>query len=321
MVVGDHRLLAFAFQVVLLSSWQGVAEAILEGSGSAEEVAALKGDPCHTPLEHESNTSLVYRATGHFNRCGLVRLNQVLHAELLGEIFEAHHNGTIDKEAFRFGAIREKRLQLLLPYKYPFDLVASSLFGSQSLSLLLALSILGEDVALDFITIVLAPEDAVKQDAHRDSPLTGTIAFQIPLLPLTEEFAPLTFCAETHLWDKEQSRKVYQAAPYAMKKKESVQSAVERLLCDEGRKVIGAPMHVGDMIVYDHRAYHWGMANTLGIERPMLYATFKKTKDHPGVQPRSAVRSDQAGEARKKFESAIHKNLEDLMAVFRAHEL
>merc|ERR1719171_647697 len=99
-------------------------------------------------------------------------------------------------------------------------------------------------MVLDFIAIVSVPHGAIKQDAHRDSPLEGTIAFSIPLVPLTEDFAPLTWCAETHLWTKEKSREVFQAAPYEMYKGESVQSAVERLICDDKRKVIGAPMDV-----------------------------------------------------------------------------
>lgn len=49
------------------------------------------------------------------------------------------------------------------------------------------------------------------------------------------------------------------------------------------RLIVGAPLKVGDCLLYDSRTWHWGMAHTGSSTRYVLYINFKSSDQHDGV--------------------------------------
>jgi len=65
------------------------------------------------------------------------------------------------------------------------------------------------------------------------------------------------------------------------------------------RLTVGAPLAVGDVLLYDSRTWHWGMANRANRTRYVLYVNFKSSNEHGGVHPEAsgteALRAARAG--------------------------
>eukprot|EP00929_Paragymnodinium_shiwhaense_P086150 TRINITY_DN46675_c0_g1_i1.p1 TRINITY_DN46675_c0_g1~~TRINITY_DN46675_c0_g1_i1.p1 ORF type:complete len:412 (+),score=107.44 TRINITY_DN46675_c0_g1_i1:46-1281(+) len=65
------------------------------------------------------------------------------------------------------------------------------------------------------------------------------------------------------------------------------------------RKVVAAPLEVGDILVYDSRVYHWGLENSQDKPRHALFINFKAAQLEGGVHPEAAmsqaVKDAQAG--------------------------
>jgi len=74
------------------------------------------------------------------------------------------------------------------------------------------------------------------------------------------------------------------------------------------RLVVGAPLVVGDALLYDSRTFHWGMAHegvgAEGVTRYVLYANFKSSLDHAGVHP-EAMGTKGLRDARRGFQNYV----------------
>lgn len=55
---------------------------------------------------------------------------------------------------------------------------------------------------------------------------------------------------------------------------------------------LGAPLEVGDVLMYDSRTWHWGTENRGTFNRAVLYVNFKSTSEHPGVHPEATSTPD-----------------------------
>jgi len=307
------RLFVVANVAFLLMSFIIIATAVDDEEETTTEEPIIDATFCGEHFVDDGTDAFFDRAAKHFNECGVIKLKGFFDKELLKSIHKAGPN--VDRDDMRFGGLRARRIQMLMPYQEPFSRAATEFFGPKSRGLALAHAVLGPRFALDFPCLVYALTNASKQDVHRDTPNDGSIAISIPLQPLHEQFAPITYCAMTHKWTKEQSRKVWMDSVWKQEKGESLQHSVERLLCQHGRKVIGAPLDVGDAVMYNHKAYHWGMQSTeLEQERAVLYLAFKDTPEHAGVQPSAQERTDEARKARKDWDAVFEESISELIA-------
>lgn len=72
--------------------------------------------------------------------------------------------------------------------------------------------------------------------------------------------------------------------------------------------LVGAPLAVGDAVMYDSRTFHWGMAHVgeghHAGTRYVLYANFKSNADHEGVHPEALANSEFAI-ANKEFREKV----------------
>lgn len=70
------------------------------------------------------------------------------------------------------------------------------------------------------------------------------------------------------------------------------------------RLTVGAPLAVGDVLLYDSRTFHWGMANAANKTRYVLYVNFKSSDQHDGVHPEAAG-TQELREARAAFQRKL----------------
>jgi len=70
------------------------------------------------------------------------------------------------------------------------------------------------------------------------------------------------------------------------------------------RLIVGAPLNLGDAILYDSRTWHWGMTNLANHTRYVLYVNFKINAEHEGVHP-EAKGSQDFQTARKGFQDRL----------------
>lgn len=70
------------------------------------------------------------------------------------------------------------------------------------------------------------------------------------------------------------------------------------------RLIVGAPLELGDALLYDSRTWHWGMMNQANETRYALYVNFKNITEHEGVHP-EAHGSEALKIARKAFQARL----------------
>lgn len=272
---------------------------------------------CTQILRNHDPYRLVQTAAKILGICGFVRLGDLLVPAPIEVIRNSFPQ--IDTKTMQYGVLRSDRHQVVLPFEDPFRHVATDVFGPGSTSLALALAILGPDLTLDFVSIILASPNASKMDAHRDTDLTGTLTFAVPLQPLTADHAPVMFCIGTHQLKEEEIRMslakarivgLTSVADSPGSSHETMQDLTDRTLCPEEKQVIGAPMAIGDVAVYDPRVFHWGMKSSQIAARLVMYITFKASRSHPGVQPLVMVEEEKALRSMRDFARAVSRSVE-----------
>jgi len=67
------------------------------------------------------------------------------------------------------------------------------------------------------------------------------------------------------------------------------------------RLTVGAPLEIGDALLYDSRTWHWGMPNTGDTTRYVLYVVFKSNETHAGIHPEAGSTAE-VSEARRAFQ-------------------
>ncbi|CAK9014349.1 unnamed protein product [Durusdinium trenchii] len=96
----------------------------------------------------------------------------------------------------RFGDLRVARTPYHLPYKEPFRFLP--LLGVEECLRDVLTDYLGEDFELESAMVVQVDGGAGRQNAHLDTEDAGSVSVHVPLQPLHEGFAPLSFLVTTH---------------------------------------------------------------------------------------------------------------------------
>ena len=263
---------------------------------------------------------------------------------------------------FKFGELRAQRQAIHIPFQPPFD--GLPLLGRDKALLAPLSDCLGQDFALESALVISVDGGTSSMNAHTDTEDKGSISVHIPLQPLTDGFAPLSFCPGTHddvelldragaevrrwrcigesrmdarkriaagrrvkrqslslHWDGEASalldgfdlqigrscarvRGLRGSTSLGLQVGDEIthvnelsfvawlriQADIEEMrsnmvlhvlrppdvstLTPPPNLLVGAPLSVGDAIIYDSRTVHWGMANEKTGLRHVLYLNF-----------------------------------------------
>ncbi|CAJ1355445.1 unnamed protein product, partial [Effrenium voratum] len=98
--------------------------------------------------------------------------------------------------ALRFGDLRVARTPVHLPYQEPFR--SLPLLGRDEALREVLANYLGDNFELESAMVITVSPNAGAQNAHLDTEDAGSVSVHVPLQPLHEGFAPLSFCVGSH---------------------------------------------------------------------------------------------------------------------------
>lgn len=180
-------------------------------------------------------------------------------------------------EELSYGNLRNNRRNTHLPFQPPFD--GLELLGADGAFAPALLELLGDGFLLESATVITTPAHTESQQVHKDMPCEGGIVVHVPLHPITERFGPLFACGGTQDVTQMEAQQIAEqlGANYTYPSEE-FEAAFRRRLCDlqhpSSQLIVGAPIDVGDAILYDARTWHGGLANQEEVPRHALYIDF-----------------------------------------------
>lgn len=226
---------------------------------SAKEIGP--GPKHYVPLaDNPSDAAMLWR------KCGFVKVS---HAFTPSKIKNALSSWLEflrkpKSPSYEIGMLRGERGQRLVPFSPPFD--HFELLGRDFMLRPILAAMLGTDFVMDSAPLVVSTLDGgVEQEGHFDSRrgVPRSVSVQVPLHDIDSDFGPIGFCGGFFC------RNPDRGPGFATNECEDVQNS-----CPS--RVVGAPLAVGDAIIYAHHICHWGMANLRNETRYVLYMDFKE---------------------------------------------
>lgn len=266
-----HLLLskfAFVFKAIVL--------AFLAGSHlwATFDVAAAETECDLDSLGFGAKVLTEHDITNAILKCGVVKLNAVYDPQAINNLLTAwlHWLENGNDGDYEFGALRGERKQTYLPFMPPFDNFNYLGRGSNIHKILK--KVFGNTYYLDYAPLVVTTFMDIEQPMHRDTPDDGVFSLHVPLVPINKSFGPLRFC------------------PYAT----ATSSCAEPYL--------GAPLAIGDAILYNNKIYHSGGAMEYDDTRFVIYVTMLQNESQ------ESVNEDPEGDVHHIFEKFKQKFLQ-----------
>ncbi|CAE7199563.1 Abcd3 [Symbiodinium sp. CCMP2592] len=353
-------------------AWQAWVSGLPDGAAWASQHARVasrdendeKGDAKGWTLSELRRISLKHGLGKTLKLHGVAILPELFDAAELTALLRSFQDFRQSDEAaeFKFGELRAQRQAIHIPFQPPFD--GLPLLGRDKALLAPLSDCLGQDFVLESALVISVDGGTSSMNAHTDTEDKGSISVHIPLQPLTDGFAPLSFCPGTHddvelldragaevrrwrcigesrmdarkriaagrrvkrqslslHWDGEASalldrfdlqigrscarvRGLRGSTTLGLQVGDEIthvnelsfvawlriQADIEemrsnlvlhvlrppdvRTLTPPPNLLVGAPLSVGDAIIYDSRTVHWGMANEKTGLRHVLYLNF-----------------------------------------------
>uniref|UniRef100_A0A7S4V194 Uncharacterized protein n=1 Tax=Alexandrium monilatum TaxID=311494 RepID=A0A7S4V194_9DINO len=180
-------------------------------------------------------------------------------------------------EELAYGNLRNNRRNTHLPFQPPFD--GLELLGAGGVFAPALLELLGDAFHLESTTVITTPPETESQQTHTDIPCEGGITVHIPLHPITDGYGPLFVCGGTQSVTHMEAQQIAEQLGANYKyPSEEFEAAFRRRLCDRqhpsSELIVGAPIDVGDAILYDARIWHGGLANRREVARHALYIDY-----------------------------------------------